>query len=204
MDGAYWSIVYEITFYGWIFVLMSVGWFQRKLDWIIVIGSPSRCSIWVSGITGAPSPVLTDESGFFAAGVLLHAMYRGRRDRTVVLLLTLAAVTAVRSGALQRGLAPRALWCRPQQVVLAGVAIAVIGMVALAMNIRSLPIPAPIILAIGGITYPLYLLHQHIGYMVFNRLDALTSPALLIPGMTLAMFGASWLVWRYIERPAQK
>ena len=25
------------------------------------------------------------------------------------------------------------------------------------------------VLAIGGLTYPLYLLHQHIGFMVFNR-----------------------------------
>ena len=28
MDGAYWTIVYEIVFYGWVFLLLCAGWFR--------------------------------------------------------------------------------------------------------------------------------------------------------------------------------
>ena len=29
MDGAYWSIVYELTFYAWVFLLLLIGKFRR-------------------------------------------------------------------------------------------------------------------------------------------------------------------------------
>ncbi len=44
------------------------------------------------------------------------------------------------------------------------------------MKVRRLPIPAGVIVAIGGLTYPLYLLHQHIGYMLLNTFAGRGSP----------------------------
>ncbi len=32
MDGAYWSIVYEITFYAWVFLLLLIGKFRREIE----------------------------------------------------------------------------------------------------------------------------------------------------------------------------
>ena len=67
-----------------------------------------------------------------------------------------------------------------------------------------MPLPPGLILAIGGLTYPMYLLHQHIGYMLFNRFEGTATAAQLIIATILAVMAASWLIWRYIERPAQK
>jgi peptidoglycan/LPS O-acetylase OafA/YrhL len=50
----------------------------------------------------------------------------------------------------------------------------------------------------------MYLLHQHIGYILLNRFEGVARPALLIAATTIAVTAASWLTWRYVERPAQK
>ena len=50
----------------------------------------------------------------------------------------------------------------------------------------------------------MYLLHQHIGYMLLNRFEGAASSAQLIAATAVALVAASWLIWRYVERPAQK
>lgn len=205
MDGAYWSIVYEIIFYGWMFLLIRLGAFRRHVDWI-VIG-------WLAISIGNEALVhsglmhrlfLTDQSAFFAAGLLLHEIYRGRQDRTVLLLLALSALIAVNQAFIG------ASWTRDHYAialdnrVVAAVCLAAIGAVWLAMRVRRLPLPSALILAIGGLTYPLYLLHQHIGFMLFNRFEGAASAAVLIVSTTLAMIALSWAIWRYVERPAQR
>jgi peptidoglycan/LPS O-acetylase OafA/YrhL len=59
------------------------------------------------------------------------------------------------------------------------------------------------VLAAGGLTYPLYLLHMQFGYVLFTR----QTPANAVPwvvAIVLAMTGLAWIVWRYVERPAQR
>jgi hypothetical protein len=60
------------------------------------------------------------------------------------------------------------------------------------------------VLAIGGLTYPLYLLHQNIGYLVFKHIEHLARPSILVLAIATAMIAASWAVWRYVDRPAQQ
>lgn len=205
MDGAYWSIVYEITFYAWVFVLISTGLFRREIGLIVV--SWLAISILNEAVLGSLAVrrlLITDQSAFFAAGLLLYEIYRGRWDRSVLLLLALAAVTAINEALAG------AAWTREHyhvpldNRVVAGVCLAAIGAVWLATRVRRLPLPPGLILAIGGLTYPMYLLHQHVGYMLLNRFEGAATPALLIAATALTVMAASWLIWRYVERPAQK
>ncbi|EAQ35236.1 hypothetical protein NB311A_13006 [Nitrobacter sp. Nb-311A] len=44
------------------------------------------------------------------------------------------------------------------------------ALVLLATKVKRMPLPAKAVLAAGGITYPLYLLHMQLGYVVFTAL----------------------------------
>ena len=46
-------------------------------------------------------------------------------------------------------------------------------------GIRHLPLPKNVVIAVGGMTYPLYLLHQKIGYDAFYRIGPVAHPAAL-------------------------
>ena len=73
--------------------------------------------------------------------------------------------------------------------MIAAACVASVALVALAMNVRRLPLPAGLVLAIGGLTYPLYLLHQHIGYMLLNKFQNLASAPVLIATTALVNHG---------------
>ena len=55
----------------------------------------------------------------------------------------------------------------------------------------------------GGLTYPLYLLHMQLGYVLFTR-QAPTNAVPWVVAIVLAMTWLAWIVWRYVERPAQR
>jgi peptidoglycan/LPS O-acetylase OafA/YrhL len=64
--------------------------------------------------------------------------------------------------------------------------------------------PTPFIMLLGGLTYPLYLLHQNVGYLALNALAPHLGrwPALAL--VTGAMLTAAWLVCRFVETPVRK
>ena len=81
---------------------------------------------------------------------------------------------------------------------------AIHAMLVGAVMFRERVAATPLVLMAGGITYPLYLLHQHAGYVAINAL----APRLGAWGAALAtillMLLASWAVWRFVERPARR
>ena len=205
MDGAYWSIVYEITFYGWVFVLIATGAFRRHLVtllffWLII----SYGNEMLAHSQLVRRALLTDESGFFAAGIVLYQMSGGRRPKRVLMeLLLLAVMVAVTQACLKAEWNREHYTCEFDTVVVAIISISAIGIVAAAMRVK-LRLPTGLIMSIGGLTYPLYLLHQHIGYMLFNYFSGSASPGVLIGIVTVVMLVGAWIVWRFIERPAQQ
>lgn len=54
---------------------------------------------------------------------------------------------------------------------------------------------------IGALTYPLYLLHQFFGFMIFNAAFVGVNTHLLFWGTTIGMIILAYLVHVYLERP---
>ncbi|MCW5697745.1 MAG: acyltransferase [Bauldia sp.] len=205
MDGVYWSIVYELTFYAWVLALIVLGFFSKYLTQVVMawLAISAANEILIDSAL-LRSVFITDDSGFFCAGLLLYLLHSGRRDDATWPLLGIATFI----GAAQSML--KAEWLRDHFTVsfsgpvIGGLSIAIVALVGIALLPKRVPLPASVLLAIGGLTYPLYLLHQHIGFIAFNRLDGLASPAVIIIGVTLALIGLSLLIWRYVERPGQR
>jgi peptidoglycan/LPS O-acetylase OafA/YrhL len=205
MDAAYWSIVYEITFYAWVAFFVATGIFRRRIDLIILVWlALSLLNEAVFGSRVVLRILLSDESAFFAAGLLLYEIYTGRRDRAVQGLLALAVATAAAQSVFNLA------WMRSHFPVpfddftVVAISIAAIAAVAIAVRIPRLPFRPGLVVALGAMTYPLYLLHQHIGYMAFNRLGGTVSPAVLVPAVMAAVAILAFATWRYVERPAQR
>jgi peptidoglycan/LPS O-acetylase OafA/YrhL len=204
MDMVYWSIVCEGVFYALVAAMIAVGLFATRLPalvaaWLIVSTANELLldSVWVR------HALITNYSGFFASGLMLYAIHRGRRTATTWGLL--AAATVV--GALQANwnadwLRERAVEISP--VVVIAISVGAVGLVGLCLLVKRVPVRAGALIALGGLTYPLYLLHQMIGYSILNRLEGVASPVVLLMGLVVAMLILSWTVYRFGERPAQK
>jgi peptidoglycan/LPS O-acetylase OafA/YrhL len=204
MDSAYWSLVIEVTFYGWVTVLIAAGLFPRRIDAIVLAW---LCLSMANELTIDSRFIevvfLADDAGYFATGLMIYEFYRGRRDLVLYGTLCLSAGVAVFHAV--HSLA----WLRSHSGttfdawIVAVICLASIMAILLATQIKRLPLSPRLVIAVGGITYPLYLLHQQIGYALFARM----APANAKLGVTAIILGigfASWILWRYVEGPLQR
>ena len=205
MDSAYWSLVVEVTFYGWVTILIATGLFRRRIDIIILIWLGISMLNELTADSRAIEVVfLADDSGFFATGILIYEFCRGRRDAMLQCLLALSVATAIFQAV--HNLA----WLRDRTGVpfddwiVAAICVLSILIIFLATRIRSLPIPPGTVLAIGGLTYPMYLLHQQLGYVAFYWIGPIVHPAILVSVIVVAIALLSWATWRFVDRPAHR
>lgn len=204
VDTSYWSLVIEVIFYAWVAGLIAAGLFPRRIDAVVLvwlgISFANELTVdapWIEKL------FLTEDSGFFATGLLIYQLHRGRRDAMLAGLLSVATGTAVFQSVHQLArLGPHTHGMFDPAVV-AAICLGAIALILAATRIRRVKLPAGLLLAIGGTTYPLYLLHMQFGYVLFVRQplsEAVWPVVLIISGMTLL----AWAVWRFFEQPAQR
>lgn len=204
MDTSYWSLVIEVVFYAWVAVFMAIGLFPRRIDAIILIW----LAITFANELTIDAPIieklfLADDSGFFAVGLLFYEFYRGRRDAMLFSILALSIGTATFQAVhkLER-LGVHTGGSFDERVVVA-ICLVSIAIIFLATRIRRVPLPAGLVLAAGGLTYPFYLLHMQMGY-VFYTAATPANPGWWVGAVVGGIAVLSWTIRRYIERPAQR
>jgi peptidoglycan/LPS O-acetylase OafA/YrhL len=205
VDAAYWSLVIEVVFYAWVAVLLALGLFPRRLDVIILAW---LAITFVNELT-VDAPLfeklfMADDSGFFAVGLLIYEHYRGRRDARLYGLAALAMGTAVFQAIhkLERLDVHTGNSFDPR--VVAAICFVSLVTVFLATRIKSIPLPTAFTVAAGGITYPLYLLHLQLGYVIFLSAASDQNHALWTAIVVSGVVVLAWFVWRVLERPVHR
>jgi peptidoglycan/LPS O-acetylase OafA/YrhL len=205
MDGAYWSIVLEIIFYGWVFLFLALGLFEKSgerivLCWLLI----SLVNELFLGLKPLRFLFLTEYSGFFAAGILIYRLRAGKRGFSSAPLLALSFAIAV-----QTSLAGLKVISDRYDTAFSGAAAAllVLGIFALfyaATSAAATRMPLRLLGALGAVTYPLYLLHQHIGYVVFTRLHGIVSGEALLAIVITLLVSMAVAVWIVVDRPMSR
>jgi peptidoglycan/LPS O-acetylase OafA/YrhL len=204
MDGAYWSIVYELVFYSWTLVFIATGLFARRLSLIVALWlALSLVNELFVGSMALRRLFVTDDSGFFAAGLMLYALFSGRRSILNWILLAAATAVGVKQALIGVNWDRAHFGVEYSDTVIAVVCIGIVVLVGVCLLPKRVPLPGGLVIALGGLTYPLYLLHQHLGFIIFNRFQGVPAPVLALMTAS-AMLGLAFLVWRFVERPGQR
>jgi len=194
VDGAYWTLTIELMFYFWIAVLFFSGARRFLLP---ILGAWFAIALLlkyagdVMHVALAPyvaKALICPWIPFFGLGMLAQrAVELGRWDRSGMLMMAAAVITAAVS------------W--GQASALMALAIAIAFMLLLADGLACLR-RKPLIF-LGTISYPLYLLHQNIGYVGIRWLEAEGwHPLLAITGVGAAMIAFASVLTLYVEQPA--
>jgi peptidoglycan/LPS O-acetylase OafA/YrhL len=203
VDTSYWSLVIEVIFYAWMALFISLGLFPRRLDAIILVWLAITLAIALTADgSGVRKLFIADDSGFFASGLLIHEYYRGRRDVMLFSLLALSVGTAAFQAVHNLETLGIHTGSSFDQGIVVAICLVSIGTIFLATRIRRVPLPAGLIMALGGLTYPFYLLHMQMGYVLY--LAAPGNADWEIPVVVTAIAVLSWAIWRFVERPAQR
>lgn len=205
LDGAYWSIVYEIIFYGWVTLLLAGRRFDRwatpvALVWMMI----SVANEYFGPSVGVRRLFLTDASGFFLAGIIIYRLHaEGPSLRRWVMLAVATELAAGQAIVTSRYNVEHygAVLSKP---VIVAIAVAAVALVWLCTQMRRAILPKGVAVAIGGMTYPLYLIHQHAGFIVFNHLDGVVPREVLVVGTMAGMMLVAFAIYAVLERPAQR
>jgi peptidoglycan/LPS O-acetylase OafA/YrhL len=203
IDGAYWSLEFELLFYIAMLVLHQLGAFKKLTIPVLLLWLGAAAAAYAVLTYGQPESLLYRLTGkikavtsldyihLFGVGMILYDAHR-RRLWTVGHTLVLLACAAL------------AYWKAtfPLHFPL------VVGF-ALLLHLATtgwLPfLNAKPLVFLGAISYPLYLIHQNIGLMFLNALGSVTESAWLRLGITItAMVVLAWLISVCIERPSMR
>jgi peptidoglycan/LPS O-acetylase OafA/YrhL len=200
IDGAYWSIVLEIIFYGWVALMLALGLYERRLLTIIAVWL-AIAFVNEALFQWRPLRILlvTEYAGMFASGMLIHRIRAG--DRSLIAFALLGFAVAL--GALHAFESQRAfdrLYADSLDIgVLWTLHAAIYGLFFAALWLsRRLP-AATWVLALGGLTYPLYLMHQSAGYLWIEAAAPLIGRWAALGLATAAALVVAFLVYRFAE-----
>lgn len=205
IDSAYWSLTVEITFYFLVSLLIGYR-LMHRLDlfialWLLFAALPD----WFRANTSFNTLFIGSYAPYFAAGMLFFLLqHEAKRTWYRYGLLLLAYLLAIRSVLGE-------LVAKTQYYHVDFSALVAVGLVTLffllflliAFRVVSLHKHGWLVWA-GALTYPLYLLHSDIAFVVFHRLYGRVSGEVLIVAMIGVMLLAAYLIHLLVEQKLNK
>ncbi|MDB5366024.1 MAG: acyltransferase [Rhodospirillales bacterium] len=198
LDGVYWSLAVELAFYA-----LMVGVLLRRAvgrilhiccGWLVVVACWRAALASGLNLPDRVGELLVIEfAQFFVCGIVFFDRWQHGRAgagswKPIHLVLLLAAVAMQISQVGLFRTIPMLLFC---------------AMFALAVSGRMSWIRRPFLVWLGGISYPLYLVHQMIGYRVIRFGDGFgLSRWIVVPLAIAASIAVASLVALYVERPS--
>lgn len=198
VDGVYWTLTLEISFYGIMLALFVLGllpniesiaalWLAAML---VAYGLETYASVGLAPML--KKSLLLEYANLFIAGIMFYKLHEGvKATRPALILLAALFVEYVIHGA------------RP--AVVCGFFFALFYLaIDGPPRIRNVLTLKPL-LYLGAVSYCLYLLHQNVGYVMLRNLYAMQiPPPVVIPIVVAASIVLAGLLSRWIERPAMR
>lgn len=201
VDPSYWTLWIELRFYLLFAVVVAFGLTYRRVV--------AFCVLWVvAAVVAAGSGdqlvgfgAMPEYAPYFVAGIAFYLIYRHGPNLLLWGIIGFSWLLSLRylhdeaaSNMRYNGVEPST----PILIAIVTGCFVLIGLVALHVFDR---ITWRWLTVAGALTYPLYLLHQVIGFIAIHYLRAHLPPWAVIGILFVGMLTAAWLVWRFVERP---
>ena len=169
VDGVYWSIVLEVVFYAWIFLIIALGQFQRILTILPVWIALSFVNEVFIRSNDLQNLFITEYSVFFCLGIIINRLIR---DFSVygIALFGLAATYSLFTAHAGAAWYETAYSVELSRAIIAGTLITSVAIFVLLVDLKIDGMYWPTVRLLGGATYGLYLIHQNIGYIAITAL----------------------------------
>lgn len=200
VESAYWSIFVEIKFYMMVGILLLLKQ-HRHLEKIFPLWLLTAAACELAGYQGARKLLLTDYAAYFVAGANFYWIWtEGGNVRRH--LTTLAALLLSLKHSIEFGRLLETVYSTPFSTLTIGTLIIAAFITMHLIATKRTGVLGRVNWAfVGALTYPLYLLHQTIGFIIFNTLYPTLSNHTLLWTTLALMLVSAWLIHRFIEQP---
>ncbi|WP_257285716.1 acyltransferase [Endozoicomonas sp. SESOKO1] len=203
VDGAYWTLIYEIVFYFWFLLVLLVP--KVKIDYLMVIFLPLSL-LSIVNLVNEHLAVFWGGSfiAYFYAGLIFYRIYKSGLNNlriaalfTSFLLCILQVIYQIEKKNIVYG---GGLSIYPAVAI---VIIFYMFFIALAFENLSF-IKWKFSALLGAISYPCYLLHQNIAYILFNKWGTSVNQYFLLFSVFSFILILSFIITKWVETPLSK
>jgi peptidoglycan/LPS O-acetylase OafA/YrhL len=198
IDGAYWSLFVEIQFYAMVAVLIVFGRIHQAQQ-VLVLWLAATVALSFYRVGVLRTALITDFAALFIAGATYYLIWaRGVSSLRVAILAVCWLITVIEEishSPLAKTGVDYSKW-----VIAAYITGFFLVMFLVAIRRTGRLMNRQWRLA-GALTYPLYLIHQNIGYIVFYHAHEWVNATLLLICVLLLALFISYLVHIKVENP---
>jgi peptidoglycan/LPS O-acetylase OafA/YrhL len=206
VDGVYWTLWTELRFYLLLGILSLVGITRARVVAVALVWPWLALLAERAGATHVATLLVADYAPLFAAGMALFVLVadRERDDRRLLPWLAVGTNTALAVALVvpsRTAVLERTTGYVPSAPLLALAVVACVAAVALVVLTRVSRWEHRRLVALGALTYPLYLVHEYWGLGVIRLLADHVPAGLALAAALVVVTGMAWAVHRYVEVP---
>lgn len=201
VDAVYWTLWREMRFYLLFALVVWKGVTYRRVVLFCMLWTVASIVFSAGRAPLAEFIFMPESSPYFIAGMAMYLMHRFGPNLLLWGIIGISWLFSINQVSLYNGELSHSLG-RTMDSKPAVVLVSLGFLVVIVLALGGLNwVRGKWLTVAGAVTYPLYLLHENIGWTGIRLLRHHLSPWALVAVMTLGMLVASWLVHRFIERP---
>jgi len=199
IDGVYWSLFVELKFYALVALVLISGMIH-KAELLLLMWLTATISIETLDLGTLRYFAISDFSAFFIAGAALFRVWsRGLSPTRIG--LTLAAWIMAICQSLQQVPELERHYRTTFNIYVISAVISAFFLVMILVSLRTTGrFGKANWLVFGALSYPLYLIHQNIGFMILNLINDRLNKYILLFGAIAFMLCFAYGIHRLFER----
>jgi peptidoglycan/LPS O-acetylase OafA/YrhL len=199
IDGVYWSLFYEIRFYFYVFILLMIRQLHRVTElfgvWLLlsllVTCWPTRYASYL---------LMPAYAHYFIAGSMFYLIYKDGISEYKVAILILCYFSAIIHAFQNVQIDTIQYGTTFNEIIVAIILASFFALFFIIIFRASKILVNDKWLTLGALSYPIYLLHQHIGLILVNMLSPYINKYLLMFGIIVLVLCLAYFVNQEIEK----
>lgn len=205
LDGVYWSLFVELRFYALVAAVLAIGRIARAESFLALWLAASVVLAFIP-VTGAlPVKILryfliAEHSAFFIAGAICFLIWSKGPSTTRIAMTAVCWGLAVFQASDELKVFEKHYGTAMSGAAVATIVTAFFAVMLLVAMRRTGAFGQRRWLSVGALTYPLYLLHENVGFIVFNAAYPALNAHLIFWGTLVLMLAAAYAVHVVVEK----
>jgi len=165
VDGVYWTLVYEIDFYALVFFILVIG-LQKHLDLLFILWPIVMLGAYITGHDYFP--YLGGYYYYFSAGALFAILQFNKSPKSILSLL-ISFILCLIYSTNKATLKSESMGVYFSETIVGLIIFSFFAFFIFQNTKKAQFLKLPLSQTLGSLTYPVYLIHAHFGYMFISK-----------------------------------